>query len=120
MAAGVVQIPFYATLFRGDRFEEAIKEIAPVSLRYGASRYSVHRNRDDEYRFLMMATFEGKPEFEAYWYGPEFNKWRAVHSSWYQVPLLYTWADLVIEGGAGMVPHEAHGGAPVGQGMEAT
>jgi quinol monooxygenase YgiN len=101
MAGGVAQIPFYVTLFRGDRFASSIKEIAPVALRYGASRYSVHRNRVDTYKFLMMNTWEDKQAFEAYWYGPEFNHWRAVHSSWYQVPLLYTWADLIIEGGTG-------------------
>ncbi len=98
MAAGVVQIPFYATLFRGDQFAEAIKQIAPLSLRYGATRYSVHRNRDDEYKFLLMATFESKQDFESFWYGPDFNEWRTIHSSWYQVPLLYTWADLISEG----------------------
>jgi hypothetical protein len=31
--AGVVHIPWYATLFRGDQFEVALREIAPVSLR---------------------------------------------------------------------------------------
>ena len=28
--AGVVHIPWYATLFRGDRFEEALEQIAPM------------------------------------------------------------------------------------------
>ena len=99
MAAGVVHIPWYATVFRGDRLEAALREIAPVALRYGATHYLVYRNRDDAYKFLQTANFESKLEFEAYWYGPEFNHWRAVHSSWYQVPLLYTFADLIIEGG---------------------
>ena len=31
MAAGVVHIPWYATLFRGDKFEAALLEIAPVA-----------------------------------------------------------------------------------------
>ena len=58
--AGIVNIPWYATLFRGDRFEVAVQEIAPVALRYGASEYSVYRSRDDAYRFLQLATFEDK------------------------------------------------------------
>ncbi len=69
MAAGVVQIPWYATLFRGDRFAEALGEIAPIATRYGATDYRVYRNRDDMYKFNQMATFEGKADFEAYWYG---------------------------------------------------
>ena len=104
MAAGVVHIPWYATVFRGDRLEAALREIAPVALRYGASHYLVYRNRDDMYKFLQTATFPGKLEFEAYWEGPEFRDFRAIYSSYYQVPVLYTWADLVIEGGIGEEP----------------
>ena len=99
MAAGVVHIPWYATVFRGDRFEAALREIAPVALRYGATHYLVYRNRDDMYKFLQTATFAEKADFEAYWYGPEFTDFRTIFQSCYQVPVLYTWADLVIEGG---------------------
>ena len=99
MAAGVAQIPWYATLFRGDQFEAAVREIAPVAMRYGATDYIVYRNRDDQYKFMQCATFEEKAQFEAYWYGPEMNNFRTVYSGWYQVPILYTWADVVIQGG---------------------
>ena len=99
MAAGVVQIPWYATLFRADRFAAALGDIAPIATRYGATDYRVFRNRDDPYKFNQMATFESKLDFEAYWYGPEFIEWRTIHSSWYQVPILYTWNDLIYEGG---------------------
>ena len=99
--AGVVQIPWYGTVFRGDKLELAVQEIAPVALRYGATEYSVYRSRDDAYRFLQMATFEDKAGFERYWYGEEFAVWRADYSSWYQVPVLYTWADLLMRGGIG-------------------
>ena len=51
--AGVVHIPWYATLFRGDKFEEALEEIAPLALRYGATDYAVYRSRDDRYKFLQ-------------------------------------------------------------------
>jgi len=101
MAAGVVHIPWYATLFRGDKFEAALEEIAPIAVRYGASEWAIYRSRDDQYRFLQLATFEDKPSFEAYWYGPDFNDWRAQHSSWYQVPIIYVWNDLVARGGIG-------------------
>jgi hypothetical protein len=111
MAAGVVQIPWYATLFRGDKLEAALREIAPVSLRYGATHYLVYRSRDDMYKFLQTANFESKVDFEAYWYGPEFTDFRAIYSSHYQVPVLYTWADLVIEGGIEEEP-TAISGAP--------
>ena len=98
MAAGVVHIPWYATLFRGDQFEEALHEIAPLALRYGATDFAVYRSRDDRYKFLQLASFEDKVSWEGYWYGPEFNDWRTTHSSWFQIPIIYAWHDLVLSG----------------------
>ena len=106
MAAGVVQIPWYATLFRGDRFAEALAEIAPVATRYGAAEYRIYRSRDDMYKFQHLITFEDKLDFEAYWYGPEFNAWRTAYSGWYQIPILYNWQDLILEGGLKAQPAE--------------
>lgn len=96
--AGVVHIPWYATLFRGDKLEAALAEIAPVAARYGASSYTVQRNRDDRYKFLQTATFETKADWERYWLGPEMNFFRAANQSYYQVPVLYSWNDMVVEG----------------------
>ena len=96
--AGVVHIPWYATLFRGDKFELALAEIAPLALRYGGTDYRVYRSRDDAYRFLQMATFEDKGDFERYWYGDEFSTWRADYAGWFQVPVVYVWYDLVLQG----------------------
>ena len=104
MAAGVVQIPWYATLFRSDAFEAALREVAPLVMRYGATDYVVYRNRDDMYKYTQLATFEDKSQFEAYWYGPEMNSFRTIHSGWYQVPLLYTWNDVVVEGSLARTP----------------
>jgi len=96
--AGVVNIPWYVTVFRGDQFEVALKEIAPVCLRYGATDYEVMRSNDDRYRFWQFSHWGNKDDFEAYWYGPEFSEWRADYTSWYQVPLVYQWFDRVIAG----------------------
>ena len=70
--AGVVHIPWYATVFRGDRLEAALREIAPLALRYGATEYGVYRSRDDAYKFLQWRTFESKLDWERYWTAPEF------------------------------------------------
>jgi hypothetical protein len=96
--AGIVHVPWYATVFRGDKLEAAVAEIAPVALRYGATMYQVQRNRDDAYKILQMAEFANHQQWEAYWYGPEFNRFRAVNQSLYQIPILYSWNDLVVEG----------------------
>jgi quinol monooxygenase YgiN len=99
--AGVVHIPWYATVFRGDKLEAALKELAPLTLRYGATRYAVHRNRDDAYKLLMMVEFESKSDWERFWNGPDMVRFRAVNQSLYQVPQLYSWADVSVEGGIG-------------------
>lgn len=96
--AGVVHVPWYATGFRGDELADALAEIAPVALRYGATSYEVFRFRDDRYKFLQTATFERKLDWERYWLSEEFIHFRVIQSSWYQVPVLYQWADLVSSG----------------------
>jgi hypothetical protein len=106
----VFQVPWYATVFRGDSLELALAEIAPVALRYGASDYSVYRTSDDRYKFLQMATFERKADYELYWNGEEFASWRADYSSWYQVPVVYTSSVLVVHGRVG--PEENGQAAP--------
>jgi quinol monooxygenase YgiN len=96
--AGCVHIPWYATGFRGDALEAALAEIAPLAVRYGATSYHVYRYRDDRYKFLQVATFEDKVDFEHYWGGPEFKRFRAVNSSFFQVPVVYAWADVITTG----------------------
>ncbi|HVW17014.1 MAG TPA: hypothetical protein VHB30_02085 [Solirubrobacteraceae bacterium] len=94
--AGIVHVPWYATGFRGDKLEAALAEIAPVAMNYGASSYQVFRFRDDRYKFLQTAEFDDKLDFERYWNGPEFIDFRVNSGSWYQVPVLYSWTDLVV------------------------
>src|SRR3954464_14892847 len=81
MAAGSVHIPWYATLFRADRFAEALEEIAPLAIRYGAKSYAVYRSRDDFYKFVHTVEFDEKLQWERYWNGPEFSDWRATDTS---------------------------------------
>ncbi len=107
--AGVVHIPWYATGLRADRLEAALAGVAPVALRYGARSYAVHRSRDDRYKFVQMAEFEDKLDWERYWNGPEMTEFRVLTSSWYQVPVLYYWNDLVTAGAL-----DAHAEAGVG------
>jgi hypothetical protein len=96
--AGTVIVPWYATGFRADGFEQALGEIAATALRYGASSYGVYRARDDRYKFQQLAAFEEHLDWERYWDGPEMTYFRAVHSSWYQVPVLYGWWDRTAGG----------------------
>lgn len=93
-----VHIPWYATGFRGDKLEAALAEIAPIALRYGAKHYGVYRSHDDRYKMLQIADFESKKDWERYWNGPEFIRFRALCSSWYQVPVLYQPNDIAAEG----------------------
>ena len=95
---GVVHLPVYATGFRGDDIEAALQQLAPISLRYNAKRYEVFRSRDDRYKFLFSMEFDSPADWDAFWFGPEFTDWRVSCSSWFTVPLLYAWQDLVAGG----------------------
>lgn len=112
--AGVVHIPFYATVFRGDKLEAALAELAPITLRYGASSYAVHRNRDDRYKLLFQAAFEDKLDWDRFWDGPEFRHFRIANMTYYQVPLVYTWNDVTVEGY--MAPERERAGSAAGPG----
>jgi hypothetical protein len=95
---GTVIVPWYATGFRADGFETALNEVAAVALRYGASSYAVYRQREDRYRFQQLAHFERYADWKRYWEGPEMIDFRVLHSSWYQVPVLYGWWDVTASG----------------------
>jgi hypothetical protein len=96
--AGVVHVPWYATGLRHDKLADALAGIAPVALRYGAHSYAVYRSNDDRYKFLQTAEFEHKRDWERYWNGPEFIDFRVLASSWFQVPVLYAWHDVIASG----------------------
>lgn len=94
----VIHIPWYATVFRGDKLEAALAEIAPLALRFGATEFHVYRDHFDRYKFLQVAAFENKLDFERYWNCQEFVDWRTRHSNWFQKPVVYEWQDLICEG----------------------
>jgi hypothetical protein len=96
--AGTVVVPWYATGFRADSFEEAIDPVAAAALRYGATSYAVYRSRDDRYRFQQFAEFEDHLQWDRYWTGPEMTHFRTIHTGWYQVPVLYGWWDKTTGG----------------------
>ena len=96
--AGIVHIPWYATGFRADALETALADVTATSQRYGARQWFVHRSRDDRYKFLQAVEFDAKADFERWWHGEEMIQFRAMCSSWYQIPVMYAWNDLVTEG----------------------
>ena len=115
--AGTVIVPWYATGFRADGFEQALNEVAATVLRYGASSYAVYRARDDRYRFQQFASFEEHLHWERYWEGPEMTYFRTRHSSWYQVPVLYGWWDLTARGAVAGEPIASGNGHGNGHGV---
>jgi hypothetical protein len=96
--AGVVHIPWYSTGLRSDKLAAALAEITPMATRYGCTHFQVHRSRDDRHKFLQMLEFGTKLEFERFWTSQEFTDWRIIHTGWWQVPVLYVWNDIVVEG----------------------
>jgi hypothetical protein len=100
MARGVMHVRWYATLFRGDMFVDAVAETAaPIALAYGASRYTVQRSQDDAYSILQQTWWSSKDDWYRYWEGPEMREFRARYSGKYQVPITYVWHDEYAAGG---------------------
>jgi hypothetical protein len=99
--AGVVWIPWYATILRQDSFALEVAQAAPLALRYGATQYSVHRSRDDRYKIVQMAWFESKTQWYRYWDGPEMIAFRSRNSGRFQIPVTYVWNDELAAGALG-------------------
>ncbi|HWF35696.1 MAG TPA: hypothetical protein VG295_09985 [Solirubrobacteraceae bacterium] len=96
--SSIVYIPWYATVLRHDALAEAVAEVAPIALRYGATRYAVHRSRDDRYKITQMSWFESEADWYRYWEGPEMIEFRADNSGRFQVPIVYVWHDELTAG----------------------
>ena len=99
--AGVIHIPWYATVLRHERFAEAVARVAPLVLRFGATQYAVHRSRDDRYKILQMAWFEDQADWYRYWDGPDMTEFRRRNSGHYQIPITYIWHDELVAGALG-------------------
>ena len=99
--AGVVWVPWYATVLRQESFAEAVAQVAPLALRYGATQYSVHRSRDDRYKITQMAWFEYPRDWYRYWDGPEMIEFRRRNSGRFQIPITYVWHDELVAGALG-------------------
>ena len=79
LMAGTVIVPWYATGFRPDDFEQALNQVAATALRYGASSYDVYRARaTTATSFQQLAVFDEHIDWERYWDGPEMTYFRAT------------------------------------------
>ena len=99
--AGVVHIPWYATILRQDALAAEVALVARQSLRYGATQYAVHRSDDDRYKTLQMTWFESKDDWYRYWDGPEMVAFRRRNSGHYQIPITYVWHEELASGALG-------------------
>ena len=93
-----VSIAWIATPFRGDRFEEMWRPVAASVLDYGASSYAFLRATDDPLRFTQLAVFEGKADWERYWYSEEVSEARASAAGYFQIPLVPVWHRIAATG----------------------
>ena len=99
--AGVVHIPWYATILRQDSLALEVAAAAPLALRYGATQYAVHRSQEDRYRIIQMAWFEAARDWYRYWDGPEMVEFRRRNSGHFQIPVTYVWHDELAFGALG-------------------
>jgi hypothetical protein len=83
---------------RQEAFAESVCEIAPVALRYGATKYAVHRSLDDRYKITQMAWFDSDLDWYRYWDGPEMIAFRADQAGRYQIPIVYVWHEEMTVG----------------------
>jgi hypothetical protein len=101
MAAGVMHVQWYATVFRKDSFAQQVVAAAPLAFRYGATKYAVHQSMDDRYRITQMTWFDRKEDWYRYWDGPEMIEFRARFGTHFQIPIAYVWHEELATGELG-------------------
>jgi hypothetical protein len=94
----LVWVQWYATIFRSNSFAEAVAEVAPIALRYGATQYQVHVSNDDMYKVTQMTWVPSHATWYTYWEGPEMIEFRARNAGRFQIPIVYAWADEIASG----------------------
>ena len=88
-------------MLRADLFADAVAEMAPVALRYGATKYAVHRSADDRYNIVQMIWFADHGDWYRFWEGPELVEFRARFAGKYQAPITYTVHEEIAAGELG-------------------
>ena len=101
MATRVVHIDWYATVLRQEHLAAELVAAAPLSLRYGATQYAVHRSNDDRYKITLMVWFESDRDWYRFWEGPEMIEFRRRNSGKYQIPVTYVWHEELVQGALG-------------------
>ena len=99
--AALVHVTWYATILRQDALAAEVSAVAPLAMRYGATKYAVHRSDDDRYKIIQMAWFDSKDAWYRYWDGPEMIEFRRRNSGHYQIPVTYAWHDELVAGELG-------------------
>jgi len=94
----LVEVPWAANPFRGDRFEAAWLGAAEAVLDYGATGWAFYRALEGMLDFTQLAFVPSKLVWERYWYSEEISEARERASGLYQVPLLPTFHRIVGEG----------------------
>lgn len=99
MGAGeCVVVPWIATPFRGDRFEEAWRPVAESVLDYGATSYAFLRSTNDPLLFYQLATLRDRLDWERYWFSEEVAEARANLSGYFQIPVVPAWYRVAAAG----------------------
>jgi hypothetical protein len=96
----LVQIPWHANPFRGDKFAEAWAPAAEAVLDYGAVAWAFYRNIDGRLDFIQEAVFPSKAHFERYWYSETIAEKRVELQGYVNVPVLPFFFEIVGEGRA--------------------
>jgi hypothetical protein len=96
----LVQIPWHANPFRGDKFAEGWAPAAEAVMDYGAVAWAFYRNLDGRLDFIQEALFPSKAHFERYWYSETIAEKRTELQGYFNVPILPVFYEIVGEGRA--------------------
>lgn len=93
-----VQLNYFVTPFRAQRFVDLYRPAITRPLAYGADGYLFYRNEEDSDHFVHMIFWEERAGFQRWWFSHEMQEIRVAVSGLHGQPLLPMW-NTVLERG---------------------
>lgn len=86
-----VQLDYYVTPFRAQRFVDLYRPAIARPRTYGATGYLFYRSEDDSDHFVHMVFWEDRAGFDRWWFSREMQTIREAVSGLHGQPMVPHW-----------------------------
>jgi hypothetical protein len=93
-----LQVDYYVTPFRAQRFVDLYRPAIVRPLAYGASGYLFYRSEEDSDHFVHMSFWDDHAGFDRWWFSREMQEVRVAVAGLHGQPLSPKWHTVLERG----------------------